>query len=43
LLKLVDDEQLRVKMSQHGWNHVKNQFHYTRLISDVAKLYHSLL
>ncbi len=43
LLRLVEDDELRTRLSQNGWNHVKNKFHYTRLTSDMETLYHSLL
>jgi glycosyltransferase involved in cell wall biosynthesis len=43
LLKLTEDENLRKKMSECGWDHVREKFHYTRLIADVRKLYNELL
>lgn len=43
LLKLVEDDELRLKMGQQGWNHVREKFHYTRLVNDMQKLYVSLL
>ena len=43
LLKLVDDDELRNKMSMEGWDFVKNKYHYTRLVSDMEKLYDELL
>lgn len=43
LLKLVEDDELRLKMGQEGWNHVREKFHYTRLVNDMQKLYVSLL
>ena len=43
LLKLVDDDVLRKKMSEKGWSFVKNKFHYTRLVNDMRNLYHTLL
>lgn len=39
LLKMVEDEQLRHQMSSLGWEHVKNKFHYTRLVSDMRTSY----
>lgn len=39
VLDLVENEEKREKMSQNGWNHVRNKFHYKRLCSDVEKLY----
>ncbi len=43
LLKLVEDDELRLKMGKEGWNHVREKFHYTRLVNDMQKLYVSLL
>ncbi len=40
---LVEDADLRQRMSQKGWEHVKETFHYTRLVNDVDKLYKRLL
>ena len=40
---LVENEEIRYKMSQNGWNYVEHKFHYKRLCADVAKLYHELL
>lgn len=40
---LAEDKELRQKMSQNGWNHVKDKFHYRRLCQDVEKLYVELL
>lgn len=40
---LVEDEDLRRRMSLKGWEHVKETFHYTRLVNDVDKLYKRLL
>lgn len=43
LLLLTEDKQNRERMSQNGWDFVKNKFHYTRLVSDMEKYYYSLL
>ncbi len=43
LLKLIEDDSLRLFMSQKGWLHVKEKFHYTRLVSDMEILYTKLL
>jgi len=43
LLKLVEDDALRAAMAQKGWPHVREKFHYTRLVSDMEKLYSALL
>ncbi|MBL4668866.1 MAG: glycosyltransferase [Flavobacteriales bacterium] len=42
-LKLIEDEELRGKMSEKGWGFVKKEFHYSRLANDMKKLYYSLL
>jgi len=43
VLKLVENEDLRIKMSQKGWGFVKKEFHYSRLANDMKSLYFSLL
>lgn len=43
LLDLVENKEIRDKMSQNGWNHVKDKFHYERLCADMEDLYNSLL
>jgi len=43
LLQITENEALRADMSRVGWDHVRNKFHYTRLIRDMAGLYHELL
>ncbi|MGZ4056586.1 MAG: glycosyltransferase [Bacteroidia bacterium] len=43
LLKLIEDKQLRESMSEKGWPHVKEKFHFTRLVSDMENLYSKLL
>lgn len=40
---LVDDEELRLKMGNKGWQHVQDKFSYNRLVLDVEKLYCTLL
>lgn len=42
LLKLIEDTKMRATMSERGWGHVKEKFHYTRLVKDMENLYHSL-
>ncbi len=42
LLKLIEEEKMRLDMSENGWHHVKEKFHYTRLVKDMENLYHSL-
>lgn len=43
LLRLVEDEALRRSLSEHGWDHVRDRFHYSRLVSDTEHLYRELL
>ena len=43
LIKLVEDEQLRKRMGQGGWEHVRDRFHYTRLVQDTDTMYRGLL
>lgn len=43
LLKMVEEKSIRERLAQNGWAHVKNRFHYTRLVSDMEKVYASLL
>lgn len=43
VLRLTENDQLRNTMSEKGWQHVKEKFHYTRLVSDMEKLYKKLL
>lgn len=40
---LIENEEIRKKMSQNGWNFVKDKFHYTRLANDMANYYRELL
>ena len=43
LLLLVEDEKLRVEMSCHGWNQVREKFHFQALVSSMRNLYNELL
>ena len=43
LMKLVEDEELRKKMGEKGWDFVNKEFHYMRLVNDMRNLYNSLL
>ncbi|MGE0561503.1 MAG: glycosyltransferase [Flavobacteriales bacterium] len=43
LFNLVNNDKLRDNMSSKGWIHVKDKFHYTRLVNDMENLYVSLL
>lgn len=43
ILRLVQDDELRKSMSLLGWDHVRDRFHYTRLVRDMSNLYQQLL
>jgi len=43
LLQLTENEIKRKEIGRVGWEHVKNKFHYTRLIRDMTDLYVNLL
>jgi glycosyltransferase involved in cell wall biosynthesis len=43
LLRLIEDDALRARMGTDGWAHVRERYHYTRLVNDMAALYRSLL
>lgn len=43
LLKLVENESMRTQFSEKGWEHVRNKFHYLRLVEDMKALYERLL
>jgi len=43
LLKLINDDVLRQDMSNHGWDFVREKFHYSRLVNDMKSLYEELL
>ena len=43
LLRVVDDDALRAALGAGGWDHVRERYHYTRLVRDMADLYRSLL
>jgi glycosyltransferase involved in cell wall biosynthesis len=43
LLKLIEDDDYRLKMAQDGSDFVRQKFSYHRLCSDMSNLYNSLL
>ncbi len=43
LLKLIEDENLRITMGAEGWSFVQQKYSYHRLVNDVEQLYNSLL
>lgn len=40
---LIEDDSRRQAMGVGGWQHVRDRYHYSRLVSDTAQLYRSLL
>lgn len=43
LARVVEDRALRERLSGGGWAHVRQRYHYTRLVDDTATLYRELL
>lgn len=43
LLALIENDNLRKQMSNEGIDFVMEKFHYSRLVSEMADLYHTLL
>ncbi|MEZ4739274.1 MAG: glycosyltransferase [Flavobacteriales bacterium] len=43
LIRLIENDALRESFGAGGWNHVRDRFHYTRLVEDTDMLYRSLL
>lgn len=43
LLKMVEDDTLRIELGEKGWKFVEDKFHYQRLVKDITQLYDSLL
>ena len=43
LTELCDDEKIREKMSQNGWDYVHEKFHYTTLVKNMDRYYRELL
>jgi glycosyltransferase involved in cell wall biosynthesis len=43
LIELVQSEKKRKKMSQNGWNHVQEKFHFKTLVKNMDELYRGLL
>jgi glycosyltransferase involved in cell wall biosynthesis len=40
---LIENDEIRKKMSQNGWNYVREKFHYLRLAKDMEAYYKELL
>jgi glycosyltransferase involved in cell wall biosynthesis len=43
LIELIENEPLRNKMSENGWQHVGEKYHYTRLVRNIEDYYMQLL
>jgi glycosyltransferase involved in cell wall biosynthesis len=43
LLRVVEDDLLRRQLGQCGWDHVRERYHYSRLVVDTERLYRELL
>lgn len=43
LYSLVENENIREKMSQNGWNFVRDKFHYKTLVRNIEQLYVDLI
>lgn len=43
LVHLINNEEIRKKMSKNGWNFVRDKFHYKRLVHDMEKYYRQLI
>lgn len=41
--ELCENEKIREKMSQNGWNYVHEKFHYTTLVKNMDRYYRELL
>ncbi len=43
LLKITENKETRLKMAEQGWKHVRDKFHFSRLVNDMEKMYKKLL
>ena len=43
LLSLIENEPLRNELASNGWKNVGERFHYQQLVSNMDRLYTSLL
>jgi glycosyltransferase involved in cell wall biosynthesis len=43
ILELTENDEKLNELGKVGWEHVKNRFHYTRLIRDMSELYYEML
>jgi glycosyltransferase involved in cell wall biosynthesis len=40
---LIEKKEIRIKMSQNGWNYVRDKFHYTTLVKNMEAYYAELI
>ncbi|AEA44041.1 glycosyltransferase [Fluviicola taffensis] len=40
---LIENKEIRMKMSQNGWNYVRDKFHYTTLVKNMENYYAELI
>ncbi len=40
---LIENKEIRTKMSQNGWNFVRDKFHYTNLVKNMENYYAELI
>lgn len=40
---LIENKEIRTKMSQNGWNFVRDKFHYTNLVKNMESYYAELI
>jgi glycosyltransferase involved in cell wall biosynthesis len=43
LLRMIEDDKLRARLGEKSWEHVREKYHYTRMVHEVSNLYLSLL
>lgn len=43
LQRLVEDDALRASMAGLGWEHVRERYHFSRLVADTERMYRELL
>lgn len=43
LTELIENDELRGRMAQNGWNHVGEKYHFTRLVRNIEDYYLRLL
>ncbi len=43
LLRMIEDDKLRARLGEKSWEHVREKFHFTRMIREVTELYKTQL